>query len=1643
MTTDDTGRLVRAIADVLVTTLAGVRRGHCARVDDVDTEMASALADVLVKDLPDSDVHVLQQHATGPRSIDSDRAVELRNRKRSPLLLLVPAGEGHAASSLDNSFDRLPLVGLMQKAAQQFERSLRQSPVAEEIRLLRAKAATRAGAAAWCEFLAAVSDDPTESTVGRELWRLGLVPDHGVLVKSRLEKNLKATTAIAFARRPSAAVSERLVDAGVRESKQRSFLRAFLETTGAPLSKPTRWTRLLATERDGALTFDKWPLVDDVAADLTALSLAPFLKADQSLDKQCKLEIGEQGQLICKVPADGEGVVVVNWTTFPPKTDAVDKWLLEVLPPDDLRGEETTPIGTAKASGERRRATVKVSATEDDLAGGSQFVVRLKALDKNGDNVLLSDYSPAAVDSQEFEVAVVERQTSEQPRKASAHSLPEAVVRAALDGLDDHTEDSGSWDYSGQIFTLRLGSRRVVQIRVSELLVVLQRNATKAPDRPVVLHAEAKPGVPLTVDDVVAQPIELPRTLHERRTRLLRTIAAAQPRDTVESLSWNPELRKQVEDYLATYRRALDANPEQAVALLRMETLTVRARAATGSVVGVVLLPLHPLRLAWIAGHDQLLRTWATALTDLPRAKRGASVDATLMHRVVPANLPFMILSDDETPMLYDSELTHGSALYLPINESAREAAADAICSVLRVSRDAGRVGATSGQVQERIAAFRRGHPGGAALRLLAVNPGRGDMIADAVRPLVVPDDDDDAVDAARLELTAYTNHVSFIEPVSAIQDLQRTLRLSARTSHASHLSPPLSLAVRPMSAIATDDAGAHLAVVQNLPVSDRGFVAQSSGRTASFRDLLTPTTTHLVEDGDDTVRRWRIMPALQTRPGNEYGDLSTAHRAHQTALARHLNLGTGTPNVEVTIDQERAETLRRLHHRADWILTVDRFLGINLYEQALHVGGRDHYLLDYAPDFVEGIGDRLTVTTAYRSEVAALLSNAMREIDLAPMDASVGDLLRALSVVSGRLALRLLGEDSLAREAVSLGALIMHLQKRGELDQTIVIPVDAHPEIFGSGTGNDRTRRCDMLLVRVGQRSFRIECVEVKARREAALPQALADRIAEQLIDTKSLLLTRFFATDPPRIDGELQRARLTNLLHYYADRAAAHRLVGANRIDDVHKWIDRIEEQQENPEITLRGYVIALGGDEGFPGRHQRIPMSVITARELGEVGFSTTFETPFVRPRTPDTEQPRQPIPDMLAADRSSGKARTTPSGSNPSEPEADTPKAEPGGRPSDLKLPLSSSDSSADVEGLTNGGRDEPAPAFHTKIIDAVEVRLGDDASGSPAIWEISTKGSPHAFIVGIPGQGKSVTTRKIISDFAEQQLPSLVFDFHGDMAANPPARATVIDAGAGLPFNPLEVSTGTARPANNAAWEIAEVMAYVSGLGEIQRNHVYRALLRCYSDLGWHDDTTGTALPRLSDFAAALEVVEAEERGRNARDRLRPLTDFGLFREDAEGTFDPSATGGMIVDVSGLGLEQVQLAAGAFLLRKVYRDMFKWPEDTGMRLAVVLDEAHRLAKDVTLPKLMKEGRKYGVSVVVASQGVDDFRKQVLDNAGTKIIFRTNYPGSKTVANYLRGRTGQDLSQQIEQLGVGQAYVSTPDHVQARKIYMRAT
>ncbi|GAA1276096.1 hypothetical protein GCM10009609_43870 [Pseudonocardia aurantiaca] len=1631
-----TSALPDLVVDRLADQIAGSVRdhgaGHCVRVDSVQRRDAYALVRALRSRLSAgaADVHVLAERLDGPAPsedgdvpIPAERAVELRNRKERALVLVVPVGAGAAASSLDNSFARTDIAELLARAGEDLVAALEDPDLASAVRRLARELGRSRPVEAWARYVATVVADPGWDTVGGSLWMVGLVPDlGGPQLVERLARNARCVRAISRPSRAVASVADRLTAAELQEGKSRDVIARYLADPEIDLSDAPAWASGLgAPPHAGTLTFEHWPLVARCPVEVTSLRIDPFLKEDGTLRAGNRLKQGAAGELpYAEAGPDTPATVALVWRTDPVNTAAVDRWLLEALPPEDLRDADTEPIARQLVKGDKRRGTVRIELGEDDLAEGALLVVRLTALDEGGQPLLLSNSDEAVEESQQFAVRWEAEQLDTGGRRASTPSLAQARLGAALDGQDDLREDAPGW--SGGAFSLRLGGRRTVQLALSPALVNLQHRALDERGRVVAWEAAGRLGEVL--DPAACEPVVgmLPQGLADRRRRLFERLRSRRPRSVVETVDWDEELREEAMAYCQSYRRALDSvNGEEArSALLAIDTLTLNVATAGHSSIGAVLvLPLHPMRLAWAAEYDATLTRWAVELRALGRSKsrRRQSVDVKLVERVTPANLPFAVLGVDGSPFVYIREATLGTGVYLDPGEAEPGAAVQAVFDVLGLDRRDVTPEIPPALVAERIAAYRTAHPGQDAMQLLTYNAGSGELLAQALRDSVLrePEGDDELAGApARIEVTAYTSRRAFTDPLPALTDLQRRVAGQQVRGARSYLTPPLGLSVRSHERLSTDQRAAHLGVVSDLATVKAGADGEARNvavpdTATSFRNLLTPATNQRVTSGGAT---WRTAPAVRVRSRDGAADAVEAHRAYQAALAGHLGHASNAVALTAALGPGELTSLRAAHERSDWVLTLDRNLGIDHYSAALGGGSAQPYILDYAPDFLEGLGPRLTVTTTHRGEVQRLLADAMDELDLAAVDQSVRVVLDHLQVVSGRLALRLIGRTSLATEAVSLAALMAHLRRRGELDGAVVVPVDAHQEVFGSSGAEAAVRRCDLVLVRTTARTMRLDCIEVKSRRASTIPAALVDEMVEQLDSTVTMLRDTFFRLDPPRIDAELQRARLGGILRHHADRALAMGLLDDQKRADFEKLVERVEDGALVPEIGRRGYVVSLGGSAGLPTQHRGVRIEVLTAADLDAVGIeqSTRADSASASASASENVQPVA-LPAPTAPPAPVSETLATP------------PFAEPAPAPVEPPVP----DVPVSRPATPDGGP------------QVVEVHLGQDAHAADVSWRISTDGSPHLFVLGIPGQGKSVTTRRILDSFAAQGLPALVIDFHGDMAAAPAGGAAVLDATQGLPISPFETREVHTRYAE-AAWELSEVIGYVCSLGEIQRNVVYEGIRELYRQHGFGAPGGPTGLPTMDQLAEAVSAAEGSGRGRNVAARLRPLSDFGLFVPSTdERGFGDLLRQGMVVDVHGL-MEQVQLAAGAFLLRKVYREMFGWGQTKQLRLAVVLDEAHRLARDVTLPKIMKEGRKYGVAVVVASQGVDDFHKDVLANAGTKVAFRCNFPQSRTVAGFLRGRAGQDMSVALEKLGVGQAYVSTPDQAEARKVFM---
>jgi DNA phosphorothioation-dependent restriction protein DptH len=1611
-----------ALAARIIHSVARAELGHCVRLDDIVEADAFELA-ALVRHKVDAEkfrVAVLASEEDDG-AVTVETAVGIRNDKTHVFVLLVPPGQAHAASSLDNSFERLSLVDELEEVAANLKLVIStrwpELPVTQLLRKVRVPIEAR------LDFLASVLEVDDGTAFGRELWRVGLIVDNAETARLRanLDWNAAIVSNVTAPTVATATVRERLRKARVAQGDVFEMLVGVLSPSSGDLRDTIDWARRLF--QDHRITLADIPLQDEVESALVDIQVESFTKADGSVEAFSKLDLAEGGALFVKTSPENPSTVGLRWKTRPGRPTDVANWLLELLPPADLRDDDALSTIETKIKGTRLSATLKLDLGVDDLAAGSLFVVRITALDANGTPMLLTDGTPAGSDSDQFEVIIEESLAERSTRKTSAGSLAEAQLRAVMSGAASTEIDMQAWDFRGRVFSVRVGKHLGAQIRIAPTIVRLQRRLIADPTL-TGFEAISAYGEPIDPATATAQRWELPPAFSKKRKELFALLAQGVPQEVPEVFRWDAAARQLAIDYTQAYKRALGAaEGEVREALLRLDTLSLEAGTALGTECAVVVLPVHPLRVGWIATHHGVVESWCADLIGLGGAKaRRLMVDLEMFGRVQPANLPFTGLNAGGHALVYFDEVAFGSAVLFEPGLTAPEVVASAIYGALDLPRESAALTSATAMVSRRLRDFRRSHPEGEALRIAVMNPGDGEVVGLAVESLIDASTESGEVASTappRMEVVAYGRHAGFATPLPRLAELQQTLQLAQVPGQQSHLAPPLGIAMRAPEALVADERANHVALIQDIAVLTLcRAVEEGSNRFTAFHDLLTPViTTRVNVDGKPG---WVSSPALSSTPDAAARAVVDAHRVHQSALGE--TLGFGAPlALHIGLEPDGLQAIRVLHELSDWVLTLDRFVGLDLYEDPLAIGlGSDNYMLDYAPDFIEGLSHRLTVTTRHRAEVTRILKRAMDELGLDAVNQSVTPILDNLLAISGRLVLRLQGSESFAREAVSLAALIAHLSARNKLEDTIIVPVDSHDEIFGRAARetDHAARRCDLLLVRVQRNGLSIECVEVKSRKAAALPSQLADDIVDQLEETKRLLLSRFFANDPARVDATLQRARLAGMLHYYADRAVVSKTLPADKLADVHKLIDRHLEGTTPVEVSLHGYVISLHGAAGIPTQHRQVPIAVLTAADLGRAGFSTKFE--------PERDTTVEPAP---GTDGQSVEDVLSKPDATPLEAEAEAEK-----EPETAAKPVPTSES-APRSGHT------PAPRAGAQLAEIgrperVDLILGKDGQGGDVVWSVSTKGSPHAFVVGIPGQGKSVTTRRIVRLLAEAGLPSLLFDFHGDMAADPPAGASVLDASRGLPFSPFEGALKTGPELNALAFETAEIVAYVAGLGEIQQSHVYKAIQESYA--GVIDGVTPQA-PTVERFADTLEVVEAAAKGRHARERIRPLTDFGLFADNLGGTFDPRERG-MVIDVSSISLEQVQLAASAFLLRKIYREMFAWAQDAKLKLAVVLDEAHRLAKDVTLPKLMKEGRKYGVVIVVASQGAADFHKDVVGNAGTKVAFRTNFPASKQVAGYLRGRSGQDLSIEIEKLGIGQAYVSTPDSPQARKTWM---
>lgn len=623
--------------------------------------------------------------------------------------------------------------------------------------------------------------------------------------------------------------------------------------------------------------------------------------------------------------------------------------------------------------------------------------------------------------------------------------------------------------------------------------------------------------------------------------------------------------------------------------LSRVDCVTIDVTDHRGGVQEAVLIaPTHPLRILWLTAWAHLGHDWATKLSEGKRDDITLTREA-LFDTVTPLGFPLVVPSLDGRLNLAALDLTPYWGVCLPSGTQDPQGILALLQSTLNVPGRAALSDTWSARTLAlRIEQYLRQHPYVETLVVNAFNVGRGEDLANAVRQLHA----NRGLAHVGYEIRLF---VGDPEAPGTGEALVEELLLT------DDVGPKVAVSVRDRTHFGGDqEENAHITLLFDALSAER---IQTAPASADAEDAVLPVHG-LVQDmvieyrDDELGTSWRKRPRHgRARPipgAEELSDLLTAlPHTVSVAAARVATGGQGTqqiPEVSLALDVADSTLLDHAHRCSDWVLTVDRTLGVEFFDNPVDKRRPEH-VIDYTPDTGTGLGHRVVVSSRALEELRALLDPLTQEHGLHVEERHVQTFFDQLRLLSGRLAFKIASTASAQRtEVLGLALGRLYLEHQGALRNQILVPLDAHQDLYSeararrdaSGAVVD-LRRTDLALFDVdpGRRAITCRLVEVKCHtRGLGLTEyaGLQKRIRDQIEASTRMLTAQFSGEESRRPDRAVKNLRLSNLLRYYLDRGARHGTIDEEGARDARWLLVRLDDGFAL-EFTRTGLVFDLG--------------------------------------------------------------------------------------------------------------------------------------------------------------------------------------------------------------------------------------------------------------------------------------------------------------------------------------------------------------------------------------------------------------------------------------------------------------------------------
>jgi len=294
-----------------------------------------------------------------------------------------------------------------------------------------------------------------------------------------------------------------------------------------------------------------------------------------------------------------------------------------------------------------------------------------------------------------------------------------------------------------------------------------------------------------------------------------------------------------------------------------------------------------------------------------------------------------------------------------------------------------------------------------------------------------------------------------------------------------------------------------------------------------------------------------------------------------------------------------------------------------------------------------------------------------------------------------------------------------------------------------------------------------------------------------------------------------------------------------------------------------------------------------------------------------------------------------------------------------------------------------------------------------------LYDIDVEG--HVGVYGSTGMGKSTTLRLLARELAGSWGRVIVVDWTGEHAVALASRARVYRPFAGeAAANPLALEDPVL---------VAEILSSALGLTEPQAfmlssvissarptrvRELYSAIAEWAEESKWDREVKRALMRKLATMTVDETAFE----------------DFNL-----EAVFDGDL---VVLDLSGFRSVRGKRAYALTLAAWVYESLRK---SRGHRVALVFDEAHNVfeSESQIVEEIASEARKYGLSLIYATQSPSLIPNKIILNTNTKIVHALKSLQDKEyVARTMS--LSQKLHSILDKLARGEAVLQAPSQPQ---------